>query len=238
MGGVTPSVVDARTVSKIEVRALSASEQALSIHIRNDEDSVNALTLLNDVLNPLIKEGEELFNPMIAAAYNAHQVALATKRKAVGGLGDAKEYLRRELASWALVIEDRQRAERLRLEQQARDEEARRQEREIEAIEASGDEDAPEQIQAVLDAPRPALVLPPEAFTVSTPIPGARDVFKAEVVNFREFYRAIGDGRIAVTMAEPKQSALDAMARAMGEGFNLPGCRLIKTKSVSSRSTR
>jgi hypothetical protein len=235
MGGVM-AIVDDKTVSKIEMRALSSCEQARAVYIQNDQDATAAMKLLCEVVNPLIKEGDELFDPMIAAAYNSHQVAIATKKKAVGGLTAAKLHLRNELGRWAQFVEDREREIRLRLEQEARDKEAQRLEREIVAIEAAGEEDAAEQIQAVLEAPRPALVLPPATVTVA--VPGARDVYEAEVINEREFYRAIGDGRIPVTFAQPKQGALNAMARAMQEGFNLPGCRLLKSKDVrSSRGT-
>ncbi len=66
-------------------------------------------------------------------------------------------------------------------------------------------------------------------------VPGARDVYTGEVFNLRDFYKAIGDGRVAVSLAEPNHGAINRMAAAMKEGFNLPGCRLLKTKSVNSK---
>jgi hypothetical protein len=225
-------------VSKIETRALSTCEWALAFSIQDDADAVAAGKYLNDVINPLIKEGDELFDPMISAAYRAHQVAIGTKKKAVGGLPAAKQHLRNELGRWAQVVEDRERTKRLQDEREAQEKEALRIENEIAAVEAAAEPDAAEQIQAILDSPRPAYTLPPAVMTTTPVVPGARDVYKAEVVNLREFYRAIGDGRIPASLAEPRQSALDAMARTMQEGFNLPGCRLLKSKSVNSRSSR
>jgi hypothetical protein len=225
-------------VSKIETRALSTCAWALAFAIQNDADAVAADHYLNDVINPLIREGDELFDPMISAAYRAHQVAIATKKKAVGGLPAAKQHLRNELGRWALIVEDRERTERLRIEREAAEAEALRIEREIVAVEAAGEPDAVEQIQAILDSPRPAFTLPPAALGPSMVVPGARDIYRAEAVNLREFYRAIGDGRIPVSLAEPRQSALDAMARTMREGFNIPGWKMIKTKGVNSRSAR
>lgn len=161
-------------VSKIELRALSSIELASAVYITNDQEAAAATELLNEVINPLIREGDELFDPMIAAAYRAHQIATATKKKAVGGLSAAKLHLRNELGRWAQHIEDRERDQRLRDEQEARDKEARRLEREIAAVEAAGEPDAAEQVQAILDAPRPALVLPPSVLTPAAPVPGAR----------------------------------------------------------------
>jgi hypothetical protein len=221
--------------SKIETRALSTCEWALAWNIQDDADAIAASNYLNDVINPLIREGDELFDPMIAAAHEAHLVALATKKKAVGKLPAAKQHLRNELGRWALIVEERERTKRLQDEREAEEAEAQRIEREIVAIEERGELDAVEQIQAVLDSPR-AYTLPPAA--LAAVVPGIRDIYKAEVVNLREFYLAIGQGRIPASLAEPKQTALDSMARTMKEGFNIPGCKLKRSKLPTSRATK
>ena len=220
-------------VSRIETRVLSTCERARDIRIASPEQAQVASDFLNTVINPLIKEGDELFDPMIAAAFRTHQLAIATKKKAVGGLTEAKLIVRTELARWQQQQENLARAEALRLEQEAREAEALRIEREIEAIEASGDPDAAEQVAAVLEAPR-SLEMP-----VAPPAPKVegvsyRDVYTAEVVNAKEFYGAIASGRISFALASPNQGALNRMAAAMKDGFNVPGCRVIKTKTVSS----
>ena len=224
-------------VSKIETRALSACSNAQTLRITSPDEARLAADFLNNVINPLIREGDELFDPLIAAAYRTHQLAIATKKKAVGGLPAAKEIVRGELARWQQKQEELARAEQLRIEQEARDAEAARVEREIEAIEASGDEDAAEQVTAVLEAPRvlelPAVAPPPKIEGVSY-----RDVYTAEVVSAKEFYGAIASGRISHALATPNQSALNRMATAMKEGFNLPGCRVIKTKTANSAARR
>jgi hypothetical protein len=225
-------------VSKIELRAIAICEQARAIHIATHDDAQDAAALLNQVINPLIREGDELFDPMIASAYQTHQVAIATKRKAVGALPAAKTYVRGELARWQQLLDDQARAERLRLEQIARDEEAARIEREIEAVEAAAGPNVVEEVAAILEAPRPELVMAPALPPPKIDGISGRDVYAAEVVNLREFYRAIGDGRTAVSLAEPRQGDLNRMAAAMKEGFNVAGCRLVKTKSVSSSSKR
>ena len=220
-------------VSKIELRAISICEQAKEIRIATDQDAADATQFLNTVINPLIREGDELFDPMIASAYQTHQIAIQTKKKAVGGLPAAKLFVRNELGRYAQVLEDRARTERLRIEQEARDAEAERIEREIKAVEEAAGPDVVEEVAAILEAPRAAFTLPPQA--ASAMILGARDVYAAQVVNLRQFYAALGDGSAPVSLADPNQGALNKRAAADKEGFNVPGCRLIKTKSVSSK---
>jgi hypothetical protein len=220
-------------VSKIELRAVSICEQAKEIRIATDEDASDATQFLNAVINPLIREGDELFDPMIASAYQTHQIAIQTKKKAVGGLPAAKLFVRNELGRYAQVLEDRARAERLRIEKEAADAEAARIEREIKAVEEAAGPDVVEEVAAILEAPRPAFTLPPAVAPVT--IAGARDVYTAEVVNARMFYAALGNGSAPVSLADPNQGNLNRRATADKEGFNVPGCRLIKTKSVSSK---
>jgi hypothetical protein len=62
----------------------------------------------------------------------------------------------------------------------------------------------------------------------------ARNVYKARVVNKLELVKAVAEGRAPATCVEPNQQALDGMARALKEGFVLPGCELeVKTTGVS-----
>ena len=172
---------------------------------------------------------------MIKSAWQTHQTAIATKKKAVGALPAAKDAVRNALGRYAQVLDDRARAERLRLEKEAQEADALRIERELAAVEAgpSWPEDKVEEIRAILETPRPAFTLPPQAPPMA--IPGARDVYKAEVINERQFYAAIGDGRTPPSLATPNQGALDRRASSDKEGFNIPGCRLVKSKSVNSR---
>jgi len=220
-------------VTKLEVRAVAVCEQAKAFAITTDEEAFDATEFLNKIINPLIREGDELFDPIIASAYQTHQLAISTKRKAVGGLPAAKNLIRTELGRYAQVLEDRERENRLRIEQEARDADAARLEREIAAVETASGPDVQEEVAAILEAPRPALVMPPMAPVIS--IPGARDVYTAEVVNHRMFYTALGNGSAPVSLADPNQGNLNRRASSDKEGFNVPGCRLIKSKSVSSK---
>jgi hypothetical protein len=231
------AIAEQEQVSNIETRALTVCQQAKAVRIETDEAMLEATAFLNEVINALIREGDELFDPMIASAYKTHQLAISTKRKAVGGLAEAKLLIRNELARYAQVLDDRARAERLRMEREAQEAEARRVERELEAVEAgaSWPEDKAEEVQAILEAPRP-LVLPPQAPAMT--VPGARDVYKCVVFNERLFYASIGDGRTPTSLAKPDQAALDRRASADKDGFKIPGCRVETSKAVSSGPRR
>ena len=222
-------------VVRIEVRALSICDRAKVLRIVDDEGASEASAFLNSVINPLIKEGDELFDPMIASAYQTHQMAIATKRKAVGGLPVAKQLIRAELGRYAQIIEDRARAERLRIEREAREADARRLELELEAVEAMSIAPAEmaAEVAAIMEAPR-AMTLPPPAVGFMS-IPGARDVYSAVVVNLKLLCAAIGVGEVPVSLIDANQGNLNRRAASDKEGFNIPGCRLEKTKSVSSK---
>ena len=222
-------------VSRIEIRALSICDRAKVFRISSDEDATEASRFLNTVINVLIKEGDDLFDPMIASAYQTHQLAIATKRKAVGGLPAAKQSIRGELGKYAQLLEDRARAERLQIEREAREADARRLELELEAVEAMAvaPEEMAAEVAAILEAPR-ALTLPPAA-QVTMSIPGARDVYTGVVVNLKMLCAAIGNGEVPTSMIEVNQGNLNRRATSDKEGFNIPGCRLEKTKSVTSK---
>lgn len=221
-------------VSKLESRALSICQQARELVITNDEESADASYLLNNIVGALMREADDLFDPMIEAAHRSHRMAIDTKKKALAGLPDAKDVIRKKLAAWAQQVEDIRREARLRAEQEAREADAARIEREVAAIEEAGEPDAALDVQAVLDAPR-ALTMPPAAVEpLPAPVPGARDVYTAEVTNLRQFFAGLADGRVPGSFVKIDQAALNRRATADREGFSLPGCKLLKTKSVVS----
>jgi hypothetical protein len=165
-------------------KALSIPEEAALLRISDQAsmDAVNAF--IGERIDPLLKEADEVFDPIITAAHQAHKTALAGKAKVSAPLNAARALLKTMAGNFIhdqnaaveserrcqqAIADEKARQERIaadnerRRRQEIADREAaERREREVEEAEAQG---APvEIVQAIIDAPlesEPVYVPPP-----------------------------------------------------------------------------
>lgn len=160
---------------------------------------------------------------------------------------------RRRVAAEKAAELRRQLEEQARLEREriAKEEEARR----LAALEEAAAKGATEeQLEKILDAP---VDVPAEAMSaeeinaiveseqaiLATPepvvrqAPAVRYVYSADVVSLPELVRGVADGVVSISAIEPSMPTLNRLAAAMKEGFNVPGCRLLK-RPVDNRRTK
>lgn len=146
---------------------------------------------------------------------------------------------------------ERHRQEELRRQREA--EEAERQKLAEEtfdaAIAAGADEGTLQEIVELAAGPSAVIEVPyvpePSAFV---PLPviaptvqktagiSLRKTYRAEVVSLRELCRAVADGRVPESYVTPALPALNRIASAQREQFQVPGCRVVVEQNEQVRT--
>ena len=167
-----------------------------------------------------------------AAANRAHKIICERERTVLEKYGGPRSTIAAKLVDWHRAEQAAQEAAR-----QAAEAERQRLEDDLRLkaaviAEANGDL---ERAERLLTDVVPAIPVP----TLSTPVPqkvqgvGFVQKLKAEVVNRREFARAIADGLLPEDCLEWNQAALDGRLRRLGAGHAFPrGCG-IEVKPVT-----
>lgn len=86
--------------------------------------------------------------------------------------------------------------------------------------------------QAAMVAPAPVM----EAAPVAVKGIGTTTKYSAEVTDLMALVKAVAQGQAPLTLITADTKALNATASALKEGFNYPGCKLVKTTGISARS--
>jgi hypothetical protein len=137
-------------------------------------------------------------------------------KRTIAGYLTEQERIRREAEARARAAAE---AERRRLEEQAKRQEAR------------GNPEAAETTREIAQS-----VTTPIAAPVERPAGlSMRKTYRAKVVDHLELVKAVAEGKAPLNLITPNQSALDGMARALKESFQVPGCRLETETGIASR---
>lgn len=91
-----------------------------------------------------------------------------------------------------------------------------------------------EEINAIVESEKAILETPAPAVKTAPPV---RYIYSAEVVNLMELLKAIVAGTVTIRAVEAHGPTLNKLADAAKEGFNVPGCRLLK-RPVDNRRTK
>lgn len=240
----------------IEERALTVAQEAQGlVQIRDQVTFDRAARKLRDVIT-IRREIEDYHKPLRSAAYQAYQLTLgaikAGEDKMLERLGPAEVILKKAIDEFEKRMMEEQRekvrkameeAERLAAEERKEKlaEAERDAQRQIDQLlaEATTFEEADQIIKqsqgAVIGAveeakrePMPVAVYeaPPAIYKHPGVFRGAGK-WRVIVENLRELCRAVGEGEASQSLVEPNQKALDLMAKATKEGFNVPGCKAV-----------
>jgi hypothetical protein len=211
-------------LATIEKTSVALTARALAIQVR-DQSSHDEAAELYIGLGELEKQICAVHDPAIALAHASHKGAIAAKAVHFDPVSGARKIIKPKITRWEQEQEDIRRD----LERKAQ-EEARRREEEARlalAVEAESANATPEVIEEIMSTPM-QIVTPVVAPTYAkTKGFTSRANYRAEVVNMRELCRAIADGKQPVSLVEAT-AALNGLARAMKEQFNVPGCRVVK----------
>lgn len=213
---------------ELQTKVMTVVDQAKSIVISDPETYRVAALFVKESINPILKELDATFDPIIEKAHLAHKEALRQKGRHLAPLTEAKEIATNKCK----VYEDEQ--ERIRKQQQREVEEAaRKQEEEDRLTNAAAAEDAgapPEEVEAILETPAPpAPVRVAPTFERVTGVTRNRP-YSAQVTSLAALICYIAGVK---QLAHPElqncllanQVALNAKARAEEYLMNLPGVK-------------
>ena len=193
---------------------------------------------------------EAEFEPTIQAAHQAHKAALAFKAKVVAPFTVADQIARHKLLAWQTDEQRKAVVEARRLEEAENVRRMREWEAEQQRVRAENERLAAER-KAQLDAaaamhdtsqfaalqaapvlaepppppPQPAFIAPAAPAKVEGF--SQRTTWECQVVDAAAIPRAF---------LIPDMKALDALARAQGKAFNVPGCRAVPKTSTAVRA--
>lgn len=220
-------------LQELETRALSWPERAQGIAIRDQVSYQTAANLLLDIA-ALKKEIVSHHEPIKKAAFEAHRAAVAAEKRLLDPLQQAETILKRGIGAWEME------QERIRLEEQRRaEEETQRAEEQLrlEMAAQAEDEGAPPEVaEQILQTPLP--IPKPVVAPTFNRVAGVstRQNWRAEVTDIRALCKAVAEGRASVQFVQPNLPALNQVARAMKETFNIPGCRAVPDTTVAART--
>lgn len=247
-------------------QALTLRQQADALAI-TDQDALDAAAaFVAEVIIPLRKEAEAVFDPICKAAHEAHRKATEGRAKVLEPIATAERTVRGSINRYLteqerLRIAEQQRldaiarAERENAERQARDERenALREaeelvEAEIQTMEAAGivvdDVKVAELMERGMgDIPllsrfREPITAPIVARSYVAPKGiSTRETWKAEVIDLHQLAAHVArTGQTGLISAD--MTALNRMAGALQKQFNIPGVRAVTVNGIAIRGKR
>ena len=221
---------------QLERRVSANVEQARQLKVISPETRGVAAEFAKGI-TALRKEAEDHHRPMIDAAYKAHKEAVAALKRIDDPLAEAERIVKGQIGAYD-TEQDRKRRD---AERRAQEEARQRQEAEAlaaaEAAKAAGATEAEAEAILVEEMAAPLVVAAPP---VPTPAEkqgvGTRFNYKAQVRDMTMLLRFVADNPTFMNLVTPNESALNALARAQKEAFDIPGCRLVREPVVSVRA--
>lgn len=255
---MTTATLDAPPAAEeIKHQALSIVEQAGALAVRNADDYARAGELLLAIKGVRAKI-DAAFDPIVAAAHQAHKVAVAQKKAQDEPLARAEAIIKPRMSAWAVEEERKRQAEQARLQAEA-DKKAHeeavaaakaRAKAEAEALaaarrlEKAGDAAG---AQAVLDeaaaVPPPPPPMPAPAVVVPSAVPRVAGVAPVKRWTFEITDRPAA---IRAALANPAlsflvtldETAMGRLVTAQKGAFHLPGVRAFQSSGIAAAARR
>ncbi len=208
---------------EFEAKVSDVVANAKAITITTPETYTKAALFVKEYVNPILKELDNTFDPIIDKAHKAHKEALEQKARHAKPLTDAKFIATQKCKAY----EDAQ--EMIRQCQQREAEEAARkreeEERLSEAVAADEAGAAPEEVAAIIETPLP--VAPVRVAPTFERVKGVtRDrPFSAQVTAKLLLVRYVAENPQYLNLLEPNMPALNALARAQQNLLQIPGVK-------------
>lgn len=223
------------SVAEMQERMNALPVEADALTVQNQEAFEVGGVLLVGLLERR-KAVTDFFEPMRKASHAAYQRVLEQRDAVLAPIQKAEALIRNRMAAYV----DNQNRLRLKAESDAR--EAARKvaeaEREVEVAAAVAEGASDAEVVAVASK---ELVVIPEPVAVQKPAAegiSARKIYRAQVVSLVALIGHVAKHPDLVHLLEPNQSALNGMARSLGDAFKLPGCILETETGIAARSNR
>jgi hypothetical protein len=220
-------------IPEIQKEALSLTELAATVLVKD----AASLAIAGEYMlaaAALEKKIREHHAPLKATTDIAHKAACAAEAKALAeGPGRVRSILTPQITAY------RREVDRLRLEEQARQQtEIRRlaeEERLQIALSAETQGVSQEDVTAILEQPVfvPVVAAPPPV-AMPKGISGRKE-YTVRVVDLRQLVKAVADGRVTPMAVEPNMKYLNGRARMDRAAFSIPGCELVEEDDLTVR---
>ncbi len=239
-------------IEQVKAKAITFPDQAKAIVVRDQKSLGLANQFFLDI-RALRKEIASYFDPIIEAAKEAKRKAdyaraeaVSQKERAEAPLVIAEAYLNGQITDYKReqdrIREEEEeclRQEAIKVEMERREKEEKLRVKQAAALEKAGAfEEADALIeQAVEDSLKPIEVYIPPPSTPKIEVDGMATVttWHAEVVNPRELFLAIGQGKCPLAYGDPNMPALNKQAISLKAEMRIPGCKAVS--EIKSRPT-
>lgn len=229
----------------IATTAATWPEQARALKIADEQTYTLAGTMLRGI-KALTKEADDVFDPAVKKAHEAHKAVLAAKNSVVEPLREAEKILKRGMADYHAEQERKRLAEEARLreiaERQAAEERKRLEEERKAALAAAAAESAAKLNEVARQAPPPP---PPAAnVTVASFTPkvsgiSTRTIWRVEVFDVPALLRHVVDNAKdrpeLLSWVSVNLQPLRELARNERGETGVPGVRFVAETVVASR---
>lgn len=217
--------------TELENEARTWTDRAKALVINSSEDAQRAAEMLA-AIKGLRGKIDEVFDPVIKRAHEAHKTAIAAKKSVEAPLIEAERIVKSHLGQWQAMEERRRREEEARLALLAKQQEEELLLAEALAAEEAGHMDIAEEI---ISTP----ILAPAIRVAPARVDGVsfRDIWSAEVIDLFALVKHVATHPSMIHLVTPNMTALNAMARAQKAALDIPGVRAVATKAVAGRAS-
>lgn len=194
------------------------------------------------VIKGLLKEIDELMDPIVQAAHQAHKVAVGQKKSVAFPLEQADAALSHARLKWSDEQEKVRLAEQRRLQEEAdrltkrlMDEERERLLAEATEMAEAGDHAGAMELMDVEPEVQPVEVEAVQSYVPKQEGLSGRTTWSAEVTDLPTLVKAVAEGRAPIQCLEANMPFLNKQATAFRGALDIPG---VKARAKSSESVR
>lgn len=223
-------------MSLIETKEIAAeSSQALTVakgfKITSTEGYLKSAEMLKGI-KALMKKLDDVFDPHIKRAFEAHRALVGEKKVHQTPLVEAEGIVKRAVLSYQLEEERKRREIEARAQEEARKQQERLEERAAKA-EASGKVEKAAALQQAAASIVAPIIAPsmPKVAGLST-----RVTYKAVVVDKLELVKAVAAGTVPLNALDANMPFLNNQARVMKDTLAYPGVKVEQETGLASRS--
>ena len=229
-------IVEEKALSPIDQKALTYAEQIKALPPIKDQTEYLQVGTLWQIGKELLKEIDGAYDDLVKSAHKLHKDLVAKKAKFYNPTEAGVKAAKKLMSDFELEEKKAREADQKRLEDIARKEEEER--LLLEALEAEEEakangatpQEAAQEAEAIINEP---VYVAPVVLQKTTPkVQGVvfREIWKAQVVNFRDLVVAVAAGKAPIQALKADEVFLGQQARSLKQALNIPG-----VKSFSER---
>jgi hypothetical protein len=220
--------------AELQEQALAVSTQLGELKITDQSSYDKVSEFLTKTLKPVAQKIADYFNPDIATAHQLHKSLNEKKKALLAPLERAESQVKGMILDWTREQERLRQEEQARLEREAREKED--EERLRTAIHAEEAGASKEETEVILNEPayNPPPVAPPTFYKAAGV--SVKQNWRGECNDVLALAKWVVANPKHINLIEPNLPAINSLAKAMRQSFNVDGCRAFDAGSVAGRA--